>query len=104
MEHNLSEPVRCAFSQKEEQGQIRIARVEEDVLRRSGATLLTVEQSSPEQRQAPTPDITQVKIPWTEKKEAYNHTVNSLSSLKKLFFMTHTSIQEHLQKIKKQRN
>ncbi|XP_013765128.1 nesprin-2-like [Pundamilia nyererei] len=44
---------------EEEQGQIRIARVQEDVLRRSGATLLTVEQSSPEQRQAPTPDITQ---------------------------------------------
>ncbi|XP_005948911.2 nesprin-2 isoform X4 [Haplochromis burtoni] len=47
---------------EEEQGQIRIARVEEDVLRRSGATLLTVEQSSPEQRQAPTPDITQEPV------------------------------------------
>lgn len=69
MEHNLTEPVRCAFSQKEEQGQIRIARVEEDVLRRSGATLLTVEQSSPEQSQAPTPDVTQVRIPRTEKKK-----------------------------------
>ncbi|XP_039458830.1 titin-like isoform X2 [Oreochromis aureus] len=46
---------------EEEQGQIRIAHVEEDVLRRSGATLLTVEQSSPEQRQAPTPDVTQRK-------------------------------------------
>ncbi|KAI3367261.1 hypothetical protein L3Q82_008148 [Scortum barcoo] len=42
-----------------EQGQIRIVHVEEDVLKRSGATLLTVEKSSPEQRQSWTPDSTE---------------------------------------------
>nr|XP_020467229.1 uncharacterized protein LOC109966618 [Monopterus albus] len=42
-----------------EQGKIRIVHVEEDVLKRSGAKLLTVEQASPEQRQLWTPDSTQ---------------------------------------------
>ncbi|XP_041668040.1 microtubule-associated protein futsch-like isoform X3 [Cheilinus undulatus] len=39
-----------------EQGQIRIAHVEEDVLRKSGAALLTVERSSAEQRRSWTPE------------------------------------------------
>lgn len=55
----------CAASQKEqgEQGQVRIAHVGEDVLKRTGASLQTVEQSSPEQRQSWTPDSTQVRKP-----------------------------------------
>ncbi|KAK2826777.1 hypothetical protein Q5P01_020991 [Channa striata] len=39
-------------TEETEQGQIRIVHVEEDVLTRSGATLLSVEQSSPEQAQS----------------------------------------------------
>ncbi len=34
----------------QESGQIQIVHVEEDVLKKSGATLMTVEQSTPEQR------------------------------------------------------
>jgi len=34
----------------QESGHIQIVHVEEDVLRKSGATLMTVEQSTPEQR------------------------------------------------------
>ncbi len=62
---NLTKTVLCAVPQKEdtEQGQIRIVRVEADVLKRSGATLLTVERSSPEQRQSWTPDSTEVRKP-----------------------------------------
>lgn len=45
-----------------EQGQIRIVHVEEDVLKRSGAQLLTVEQSSPEQRLSRTPDSVQEPV------------------------------------------
>ncbi|KAG7234116.1 hypothetical protein INR49_005780 [Caranx melampygus] len=41
------------------EGQIQIVHVEEDVLRRSGATLQTVEQTSPEQRQTWSPDAAQ---------------------------------------------
>ncbi|XP_034531278.1 nesprin-2-like [Notolabrus celidotus] len=44
-----------------EQGQIRIAHVEQDVLRRSGAALLTVEHTSPEQRRSWTPESTKVR-------------------------------------------
>ncbi|XP_035850399.1 nesprin-2-like isoform X2 [Sander lucioperca] len=42
-----------------EQGRIRIVHVKEDVLKGSGASRLTVEQSSPEQRPSWTPDSTQ---------------------------------------------
>lgn len=54
----------CCVTQSEggEQGQIRIAHVEEDVLRRSGASLLTVEHSSAEQRKSWTPEGTTVRI------------------------------------------
>lgn len=66
--------VLCAASQKEdtEQGRIRIVRVESDVLKRSGATLLTVERSSPEQRQSWTPDSTQVRKPGS-RPSAFEH-------------------------------
>nr|XP_033497697.1 uncharacterized protein LOC117266566 isoform X2 [Epinephelus lanceolatus] len=48
-----------AEKEQGEQGQIRIAHVGEDVLKRTGASLQTVEQSSPEQRQSWTPESTQ---------------------------------------------
>ncbi|XP_068608267.1 nesprin-2-like [Brachionichthys hirsutus] len=41
---------------EDEQGQITVAHVEPDVLRRSGAMLMTVKPSSPEQRRTLTPD------------------------------------------------
>ncbi|CAG5866901.1 unnamed protein product [Menidia menidia] len=46
---------------EEEQGQIRVVHLEEDVLKRSGGTLQTVEQSSPEQRQSRTLNYSQQK-------------------------------------------
>lgn len=46
-----------------EQGQIRIARVEADVLKRSGAELQTVQPSSPDHRTSATPGSTQVRKP-----------------------------------------
>ncbi|XP_054470233.1 nesprin-2-like [Anoplopoma fimbria] len=46
-----------------DQGQITIVHVKEDVLTGSGASLLTVEQSSPEQRQTWTPDSPQRENP-----------------------------------------
>ncbi|XP_028298172.1 nesprin-2-like isoform X2 [Gouania willdenowi] len=55
-------------SEKEEPGQIQIAHVEEDVLRISGAALLTVEQTSPEQRQSWKPESTE-STEW-EREEA----------------------------------
>ncbi|KAM3595037.1 uncharacterized protein V6R79_017444 [Siganus canaliculatus] len=50
-----------------ELGQIRIAHVEADVLKKHGAALLTVEQSSPEQRKSWTPESSQetVVVPET---------------------------------------
>ncbi|XP_023280214.1 uncharacterized protein LOC111668393 [Seriola lalandi dorsalis] len=48
-----------------EQGQIKIVHFKEDVLKRSGATLLTVEQSSPELRQSLTLDSAQVRKPFS---------------------------------------
>ncbi|KAA8578683.1 hypothetical protein FQN60_017503, partial [Etheostoma spectabile] len=46
-----------------EQGHIRIVHVKEDVLKRTGASRLTVEQSSPEQRPSRTPCSTQLSVP-----------------------------------------
>ncbi|CAJ1074541.1 LOW QUALITY PROTEIN: nesprin-2 [Xyrichtys novacula] len=48
-----------------EQGQIRIAHVEEDVLRRSGAALLSVEHSSAEQRKSWTAESTKESMVLT---------------------------------------
>ncbi|KAK7884451.1 hypothetical protein WMY93_027574 [Mugilogobius chulae] len=42
-------------SEEKEEGEIQIVHVKEDVLKRSGAELLTVEKSSPEQRESPCP-------------------------------------------------
>lgn len=44
-----------------EQGQIRIARIESDVLKRSGAELQTVKRSSPEQAASRIPPNIQVR-------------------------------------------
>ncbi|XP_028994248.1 nesprin-2-like isoform X3 [Betta splendens] len=58
----LQPPLLKSTSEEEDaQGQIRIVHMEEDVLKRSGATLLTVEQSSPEQRQSWTPERSQLQ-------------------------------------------
>uniref|UniRef100_A0A673ACF5 Nesprin-2-like n=2 Tax=Sphaeramia orbicularis TaxID=375764 RepID=A0A673ACF5_9TELE len=46
---------------EESEGQIQIVRVKEDVLRRSGAELLSVERSSSEQRKSWTPDRAQAE-------------------------------------------
>ncbi|XP_067242791.1 nesprin-2 isoform X14 [Chanodichthys erythropterus] len=46
----LGVPPTITEEETQESGQIQIAHVEEDVLRKSGATLMTVEQSTPEQR------------------------------------------------------
>ncbi|KAG7509989.1 nesprin-2-like [Solea senegalensis] len=48
-----------------EDGHIKIVHVEDDVLRRSGAALLTVERSTPEQRRSPDPaqEVTEVSGP-----------------------------------------
>ncbi|MEQ2260616.1 hypothetical protein XENORESO_021224, partial [Xenotaenia resolanae] len=43
-------------SENEEQGQITVVHFEEDILKRSGGTLQTVKQSSPEQRESSRPD------------------------------------------------
>ncbi|XP_023277933.1 uncharacterized protein LOC111666721 isoform X1 [Seriola lalandi dorsalis] len=66
-----------------EQGQIKIVHFKEDVLKRSGATLLTVEQSSPELRQSLTLDSAQQREHQgvlqaeeaTEKKDSEQHRV-----------------------------
>lgn len=62
-DNQLNQKCHCAVSQKDEmeQGRIRIVHVKEDVLKGSGASRLTVEQSSPEQRPSWTPDSTQVR-------------------------------------------
>ncbi|MEQ2300152.1 hypothetical protein AMECASPLE_022368, partial [Ameca splendens] len=49
-------------SENEEQGQITVVHFEEDILKRSGGTLQTVKQSSPEQRESSRPD----SIPGTQ--------------------------------------
>lgn len=51
----------CSFTMKGEQGQIRIAHFEEDILKRSGGTLQTVEDTCPEQGQSSTVGSTQVR-------------------------------------------
>ncbi|XP_015230408.1 PREDICTED: nesprin-2-like isoform X2 [Cyprinodon variegatus] len=43
-------------SEKEEQGQITVVHFEEDILSRSGGTLQTVKQASPEERRSRSPD------------------------------------------------
>lgn len=53
---NLVFPVPQQAAEPEpEQGQIQIVHLEEDVLRRSGAALQTVEHASPQQRQSGSP-------------------------------------------------
>ena len=44
-----------------EPGQIRIVHVKEDILKRAGAKLQTVEKASPEQRGSRSPDSTRVR-------------------------------------------
>eukprot|EP00064_Thunnus_orientalis_P020647 superscaffoldBa00005798_g20789 len=69
-----------AEAEREEQGQIRIVHVEEDVLKRSGAQLLTVEQSSPEQRLSRTPDSVQACSSVCQMYFYYTPTVFHVSS------------------------
>lgn len=47
----------------QETGEIQIVHVEEDALKKSGATLLTVEQSTPEQR-----------LTWISERDAHTPT------------------------------
>ncbi|XP_055018243.1 uncharacterized protein LOC129411444 [Boleophthalmus pectinirostris] len=52
-------PPEKTTSEEKEEGEIQIVHVKEDVLKVSGAELLTVEQSTAEQRATPTPPDTQ---------------------------------------------
>ncbi|XP_020772948.2 nesprin-2-like [Boleophthalmus pectinirostris] len=54
-------PPEKTTSEEKEEGEIQIVHVKEDVLKVSGAELLTVEQSTAEQRATPTPPDTQVE-------------------------------------------
>lgn len=60
---DVTKTVLSIISQEDgiEKGQVRIVHVEEDVLKKSGATLMTVEKSLPEQRQSWMPGRTEVR-------------------------------------------